>query len=179
MNLREKLSVAVLLVATASSSAFAVTAVSPVCSTSATILSMTYYQCTSGVHTALDISATCGDPIRAPFKGSYYYRYYGGCANSCTGGLSCNGGAGNYYVVTGSSGWDFRLLHINADVNSGSKTCDSCVLGKVGASGSGTSPHVHLDNRQYGTRHSSWYTGTGLTCGSKVPCGTVIGYPTL
>jgi hypothetical protein len=179
MYVREKLSAAVLLVTTASSTTLAATAVSPVCSTTATVLSTTYYQCTGSVHTAVDISANCGDPLRAPLKGSHFYRLYGGCANSCSGGSTCNGGAGNYYVVTGANGWDFRMLHFNLDSNSASKTCDGCLLGKVGASGSATIPHVHLDNRQYATRMSAWYTSAGITCGSSVPCGTVIGYPTL
>ena len=176
MSLRENLSAAMLLAVSASSTTLAATAVSPVCSTTATVLSTTYFQCTGSAHTALDISTACGDPLRAPIRGSYYYRLYGGCANSCSGGASCNGGAGNYYVVTGANGWDFRMLHFNLDSNSVSKTCDGCLLGKVGASGSSTIPHVHLDNRQYGTRKSSWYA---VTCGDRVPCGTVIGYPTL
>lgn len=179
MKMREHLSVAVLLVVSASGSSLAATAVSPVCNPSATVLSTTYYQCTGGVHTALDISSSCGDSLRAPLSGGYYYRLYGGCANSCSGGSSCNGGAGNYFVVSGASGWDFRMLHLNLTASSASTTCNGCVLGSLGASGSATSPHVHLDNRQYGTRKSAWYTGAGISCGAKVPCGTVIGYPTL
>ncbi|HYO54039.1 hypothetical protein [Archangium sp.] len=83
--------------------------------------------------------------------------------------------------VTGGNGWDFRLLHLTSTADSGSKTCDGCRLGLLG----GTSPTeqggvlVHLENRQYGTRKSSWYTSRGITCGSSGYCGNVIGSPTL
>ncbi len=152
--------------------AVAATAYGPICDTAAKVV------CPSGSFVALEISNnTCGTwNHRAMLDGSYAYRYYGGCANACA-GTSCNGGAGNYYVVTGASGWDFRQLHFNANTSSGSKTCDSCSLGLVGGTGQTTFAHSHSDNRQYGTRKTSWASVS--SCGSSGYCGHIVGYPTL
>ncbi|HZI02400.1 MAG TPA: peptidase M23 [Archangium sp.] len=127
----------------------------------------------------LDVATTCSEWNHlGMIVGNVYYRYYGGCANSCSGGTSCNGGAGNYYVVTGASGWDFRQLFVNSNASSGSKTCDRCALGLIGASGSATRSLGRSENRQYGTRHSSWISPS-LTCGQSVAGGQTVGYPTL
>jgi hypothetical protein len=179
---RKMLQAAAALAVCCSGTAFAATAMGPICNTDAKVISTTYYSCTGSTHTALDIGGVpCGEPVYAPIVGTYSYRLYGGCANTCSSGnTTCNGGAGNYYVVTGANGWDFRMLHFNTDANStASKTCDRCKLGQVGMTGDATVPHVHLDNRQYGTRSTSWYTKAGTTCGSSGYCGNVIGYPTL
>jgi len=159
----------------------AATAVGPICDTAARVGSTTYYSCSGGTHTALDMSnGTCSVwNHRGMLSGSFYYRYYGGCANNCSGGTTCNGGAGNYYVVSGSNGWDFRQLHLNSNASSGTKTCDRCALGLVGSTGNSTGAHVHADNRQYATRKSAWYTSKGTTCGSSAYCGNTVGYPTL
>jgi hypothetical protein len=151
----------------------AATAVGPICDTAARVNCSPY----TTPRTSLDISnGTCSEwNHRGMISGSVYYRYYGGCANTCLGD-QCNGGAGNYYVVTGSNGWDFRMLHISANANSYSKTCDRCALGLVGATGSATSAHSHSDNRQYGTRASSWITAP---CDGSGYCGNIVGYPTL
>ncbi len=173
MNGRGMLYTAAVLVASWSGSAAAFTVTSPFCVSTAKVTSTTYFSCTGGTHTAVDIGGVaCGDTFRAPFKGNYYYQYYSGCATTCATDTTCNGGAGNYYVVTGSSGWDFRILNVNPTTSSRSQTCDSCVLGAAGG-------HVHFDNRQYGTRKSAWYTSVGLTCGVSAYCGTVLGNATL
>lgn len=178
-----KLGAGVLLLGTlvASLPAAAATAMGPVCNASAKVLSTTYFSCTSGTHTALDIGGVpCGEPLYAPLVGTYYYRLTGGCANTCSGGTTCNGGAGNYYVVTGVNGWDFRMLHANNGATAAtSKTCNRCSLGTVvGSTGGASTAHVHMDNRQYGTRKTAWYSGT-VTCGSPASCTNVIGYPSL
>ncbi|HYO56495.1 peptidase M23 [Archangium sp.] len=138
-------------------------------------------QCVYGSPSAyLDIgNGTCSEwNHRAMLQGSTYYKYYGGCASSCSGGSSCNGGAGNYYVVTGANGWDFRQSLFNANVSSGTKTCDRCALGLIGASGSATGPLARSDNRQYGTRKSAWLSPS-LSCGQSLSGGEVVGYPML
>ena len=179
MNVKTMCRAAVVLGVGLAGAATAATAKGPVCNTAAKVSSTTYYSCSGSSHAALDIGGVvCGDPFYAPLVGSHYYQLYGGCAATCTGN-TCNGGAGNYYVVTGSSGWDFRMLHLITDSSSASKTCDGCRLGQVGGTGSATSAHVHLDNRQYGTRKSAWYVSAGTTCGANAYCGTVLGYPTL
>jgi hypothetical protein len=162
------------------SSVTAATANGPICDTAAWVNSTTYYNCSGSSHTALDIgNGTCAEwNHRGMLVGNFAYRYYGGCAGACY-GSTCNGGAGNYYVVTGASGWDFRQLHFYANVSSGTKTCDRCALGLVGGTGSATGPHVHADNRQYGTRKSAWYTSVGTTCGSSGYCNNRVGVPTL
>lgn len=158
-------------------SAIAATAMGPVCNEAAKVISTTYYSCTGGAHNGVDIgNVPCGEPLYGPLVGSRRYQSYGGCEDTCAVGTACNGGAGNYYVVTGVSGWDFRMLH--ATGTAVTVTCDRCRLGsKVG--GSGGVVHVHLDNRQYGTRKTAWYSGAGTTCGSSGNCTQVIGYPTL
>jgi hypothetical protein len=152
----------------------------PICDTAAKVNSTTYYSCSGGTHTALDISnGTCGEwAHRGMLGGSHYYRYTGGCANSCS-GTSCSSSSSNFYVVVGTNGWDFRQLHIWSNANSGTKTCDRCALGLVGGTNSNIGPMVHADNRQYGTRKSSWYTSKGTTCGSSAYCGNIIGSVTL
>jgi len=173
------------LLAGVASVATAATANGPICLDTARVNSTTYYSCSGSSHTALDISAanTCSNyNHRAMLVGSYHYTLYAGCANSCgscSGDTCCNGGAGNYYVVSGSNGWDFRQLHFNTNVSSYSQTCDRCPLGLVGSTGHTTGPHSHSDNRQYGTRKSAWYTTVGTTCGSSGYCGNRVGVPSL
>lgn len=158
----------------------AATANGPICDSRAYVNSTTYYNCSSGIHTALDIgNGTCGSwNHRAMLVGSHYYYLYGGCGSACY-GSSCNGGAGNYYVVSGASGWDFRQLHSIANGSTYSQTCDRCALGLIGGTGQVTGPHSHSDNRQYGTRASAWYTSVGTTCGTSGYCGNRVGVPTL
>ncbi|MBN8466392.1 peptidase M23 [Corallococcus sp. AB004] len=181
MKLKTLLSAGVALAAAAwASPGVAATANGPICDPAAYVNSTTYYNCTGSSHTALDIgNGSCGEwNHRGMLVGNYYYYYYGGCAAACY-GSTCNGGAGNYYVVSGASGWDFRQLHFYANVSSGTKTCDRCALGLVGGTGSATGPHVHADNRQYGTRKSAWYTSVGTTCGTNANCTNRLGVPTL
>jgi hypothetical protein len=168
------------MIATTSQVGYTATARGPICQTGARVGSTTYYSCSGGYHGALDMSnGTCNSwNHRAMIVGSRYYRYYGGCGKSCT-ATSCNGGAGNYVVVTGGSGWQFRQLHIGANGSSASKTCDRCPLGLVSSTGQSYGAHVHADNRRYGTRMTSWYTSAGTTCGRSAYCGNTVGYPTL
>ena len=160
----------------------AATANGPICDTAARVNSTTYYSCSGGTHTALDIAnGTCSVwNYRAMLVGSFRYTQYAGCGDSCgscSGSSCCNGGAGNYFVVSGGSGWDFRQLHSNAP--KGTQTCDRCALGLIGSTGNSTGAHSHSDNRQYGTRKSAWYTAAGTTCGSSGNCSNRVGVPTL
>jgi hypothetical protein len=163
----------------------AATANGPICDAAARVNSTTYYSCSGGTHTALDISnGTCSVwNHRAMIVGTVKYTYYGGCSASCgactAGAGCCNGGAGNYYVVSGANGWDFRQLHSNPTADSKSKSCDRCVLGLIGSTGNSTGAHSHSDNRQYGTRKSAWYTSVGTTCGTNANCSNRVGVPTL
>jgi hypothetical protein len=183
MNMKRTLYAVAVLVMGGSGPAAAVTATAkgPLCNTNARVISTTYSTCSGSSHTALDISnVACGEPLYAPLSGSYAYRFYGGCPTTCYGHSTCSNGQPNYYVVTGSDGWDFRMLHLTSNADTGSKTCDGCRLGLLGgANPSEQGVLVHLDNRQYGTRKSSWYTLKGVTCGSSAYCGNVIGTPTL
>jgi hypothetical protein len=184
MNAKELLHLGVMMAAAAGSglatAATTTSANGPICDTAAT--AETAYSCYGSDYKAVYISnRSCGEWLhRGMLVGSRYYQYYGGCANKCTSdSTSCNGGAGNYYVVRGTDGWDFRQFYVNSTASSYSKTCDGCALGMVGASGSATSGKVYSDNRQYGTRSSAWYTGVIPTCGGSGYCGNLIGYPTL
>src|SRR5262249_14376851 len=140
-------------IATVSQIAKGATARGPICDTAARVNSTTYYSCRSGYHNALDISNhTCNTSShRAMIVGSRYYRYVGGRGRSRP-ATSCNGGAGNYVVVTGGAGWDFRQLHIGSNASSYSKTCDRCVLGLISSTGQAYGAHSHSDNRRYGAR---------------------------
>ena len=162
----------------------AATARGPICENIAQVGSTTYYSCNGSSHTALDISnQSCSEwNNRGMILGTVHYAYYGGCASNCANpppNPNCNGGAGNYYVVSGANGWDFRQLHTNISSSSGAKTCDRCAMGLVGSTGHSYGAHVHSDNRQYGTRKSAWYTSVGTTCGSSGFCDNVVGQPTL
>ena len=162
----------------------AATANGPICEAAARVGSTTYYSCSGSSHTALDISnQSCSEwNHRGMLVGSYHYTSYSGCANNCANpppNPDCNGGAGNYVVVTGGSGWDFRQLHFNTNASTGSKTCDRCALGLLGSTGSSYGAHSHSDNRQYGTRKSAWYANVGTTCGSSGDCVNRVGVPTL
>ena len=180
MNVKNMMYAAAALVAGFSGVATSATAVGPICDTAARVGSTTYYSCSGSSHTALDMSnGTCNEwNHRGMLQGDFNFKFFGGCGTSCTGG-GCNGGAGNYYVVSGANGWDFRQLHVNANHNSFTKVCNGCTLGLVGSTGDSTGAHVHADNRQYGTRKSAWYVSAGTTCGSSAYCGNVIGSPTL
>lgn len=164
------------------STGLAATANGPICDPNAKVNSTTYYGCGGSSHTALDIAnGTCSVwNYRAMLVGSFRYTAYAGCGDSCgscSGSSCCNGGAGNYFVVSGGSGWDFRQLHSNAP--KGTQTCDRCALGLIGSTGNSTGAHSHSDNRQYGTRKSAWYTAAGTTCGSSGNCSNRVGVPTL
>jgi hypothetical protein len=149
----------------------------------ARVNSTTYYSCSGGTHTALDIAnGTCSTwNHRGMLLGTFRYNAYTGCAatcGACTAGAGCcNGGAGNYHVVTGGSGWDFRQLHSNNPY--GTQTCDRCAIGLIGSTGNSTGAHSHSDNRQYGTRKSAWYTSVGTTCGTIADGTRRVGVPTL
>jgi len=168
------------LIATTSHIASSATARGPICDTGARVGSTTYYSCSSGYHAALDMSnGTCNAwNHRGMIVGSRFYRVFGGCGQSCS-PTTCNGGAGNYAVVTGGSGWEFRQLHIGANASTFSKTCDRCPLGLVSSTGQAFGAHVHADNRRYGTRMTGWYTSAGTTCGRNAYCGNTVGNPTL
>lgn len=160
------------------------TAHGPICEDIAKVGSTTYYSCNGSSHTALDVSnQSCSEwNHRGMLVGSVKYTLYGGCANNCANpppNPNCNGGAGNYYVVAGASGWDFRQLHTNSNASTMTQTCDRCALGLVGSTGQSYGAHSHSDNRQYGTRKSAWYTSVGTTCGSSGYCNNVVGKPTL
>jgi hypothetical protein len=114
--------------------------------------------------------------------GSYRYNLIGGCANNCANpppNPSCNGSAGNYYVVYGSNTWQFRQLHVNTNGSSYTQTCDRCPLGLVGSTGNSYGAHVHADNLYNGSRQTGWYTSVGTTCGSSANCTSRVGVPTL
>jgi len=162
--------------------------VGPICDSNAVVVSTTYYSCNSGAHSALDMSnQTCSEyNHRAMLQGTYDFEYYGGCGSNCANPpsstqLSCNGGAGNYYIVRGGGGWDFRQLHTNANQNSGSKKCTgstagaNCILGLVGSTGESYGAHVHADNRRDKTRMTAWYGNAGITCGSSASCYSYMG----
>jgi hypothetical protein len=160
------------------------TARGPICESIARVGSTTFYSCSGSTHTALDISnQSCSEwNHRGMILGSVKYNLFGGCAANCRNpppNPNCNGGAGNYFVVNGSNGWQFRQLHFNSSSNTFTRTCDRCALGLVGSTGHSFGAHSHSDNRQFGTRKSAWYTSVGTTCGSSGFCERVVGRPTL
>ena len=176
--------VAALFVVPSALGAATFTARGPICDSTTRVGSTTYYSCSGSIHTALDIgNQSCSEwNHRGMILGSVKYNLFGGCASNCANpppNPNCNGGAGNYYVVNGTSGWQFRQLHFNTSGNTFTRTCDRCALGLVGATGHAFGAHSHSDNRQFGTRMSAWYTSVGTTCGSSGFCDRVVGRPTL
>ncbi len=85
------------------------TANGPICEDIARVGSTTYYSCNGSTHTSLDISnQSCSEwNHRGMLVGSFKYTLFSGCANNCANpppNPDCNGGAGNYYVVSGATG---------------------------------------------------------------------------
>ncbi|HEX5746781.1 MAG TPA: peptidase M23 [Archangium sp.] len=176
----------------AQAAAATVTAYGPSLQSGTYIKSTTYYFCNSSSHTALDIcvdttgnKTSCGacnaTNVLSMLNGTYTYQLMiSGCASDCDSTpTDCGGGAGNYYQVTGSNGYDFRQLHINPNADMKTKTAArGAYLGWLGSTGSSTAPHVHADNRRSGTRLSAWYTGY-VSCGSPATGSNAIGQVTL
>lgn len=177
----------------------------PISGSDAFIRSTTYYFCNSsqGLHEALDICNGSGSSCgycgcdgnqsawhRAMTINLKLYQYNLGfstpCANNCEGTSgkcnkssdnNCHGGAGNYFVVQGTNGWDFRQLHLNhSEVYSYTKyAVTGNRIGHLGSTGHSTAPHVHADNRRNGVRMTDWYAGV-VTCGFPATSDDLVGY---
>lgn len=95
---------------------------------------------TGGPHNGLDLAAPTGTPIYAPAAGVVIYArdlYY----------------TGNTVVVDHGQGLYSTMAHMSAiDVGEGDVVARSTLLGKVGATGRVTGPHLHWGVRLHGAR---------------------------
>lgn len=172
-----------------SASSFAVEARGAICHSNARITALKYYS-SGNYHGAMDqaVSGGCWTQDsasaryhRGSINSSRHYTYNGGCGTFCGNhlGNTCNGGAGNLITTTGSSGWDWRQMHINhlGGGHSTSKTCNRCSFGLVGSTGNSSGGHAHVENRRYGTKTTGWLTGKQV--GQNASCTTKVGNATL
>jgi murein DD-endopeptidase MepM/ murein hydrolase activator NlpD len=93
-----------------------------------------------GPHNGLDLAAPTGTPIYAPAAGVVIYArdlYY----------------TGNTVIVDHGQGLYSTMAHMSAmDVHEGDVVAKSTLLGKVGATGRVTGPHLHWGVRLHGAR---------------------------
>lgn len=160
-----------------------------ICDSGSRITALAYYS-SGNYHGAMDQAIAGGgcwlqdsDAARyhrGSINASRSYRYLGGCGKYCGNNLgnTCNGGAGNMISTTGTSGWDWRQMHVNhLSGFSKSKTCNRCPFGLVGSTGNSSAGHVHVENRRYGTKSTAWLSGKSV--GQDAACTKVMGYPKL
>ncbi|WP_328318333.1 M23 family metallopeptidase [Streptomyces sp. NBC_00388] len=108
----------------------------------------------SGHHTGLDFAAPTGTPIKAVHSGT----------------VKSAGWAGAYgyrTVLTLDDGTELWFCHQSSlSVSAGQKVSTGEVIGRVGATGNVTGPHVHLEVRPGGgdpIDPMTWLQGKGLT----------------
>jgi hypothetical protein len=122
-----------------------------------TVMATTYYS-SGSFHGAVDLSGNCNvDTIEAPISGIRTWNF----TIRTTGVVCSGGGSGNHNAVatTFSDGRVLRLWHFIKDSNSYDRTCDRCQIGVVGATGSLTGAHTHVQVDKAGTNITSWYSG--------------------
>jgi murein DD-endopeptidase MepM/ murein hydrolase activator NlpD len=95
------------------------------------------------VHQGQDVVAAEGTPVVSPVAGAVYWVAYQAA------------GAGYYVVVRGNDGRDYVFDHFEADstaVAKGQPVAAGQQLGRVGATGDATGPHLHFEIWPHG-----WY----------------------
>lgn len=103
----------------------------------------------SSSHLGIDIAGEniYGATIRASKSGqvtsSNSCSHYSSGNNRC----NCNGGMGNYVIITHNDGSQTRYLHMiqGSAIANGTKVKQGDVIGKVGSSGDSSGPHLHFD----------------------------------
>jgi murein DD-endopeptidase MepM/ murein hydrolase activator NlpD len=93
-----------------------------------------------GAHTGLDLAAGTGTPVHAPTPGvvvaarAFYF-------------------SGNTVILDHGQGLYSTMAHLSViDVRAGEKVAQGTLLGKVGATGRVTGPHLHWAVRLHGAR---------------------------
>ncbi len=93
-----------------------------------------------GAHAGLDLAAVTGTPVYAPTAGTVVFArefYY----------------SGNTVIVDHGGGLFSTMAHLSAfDVKEGERVAKGALLGKVGATGRVTGPHLHWAVRLHGDR---------------------------
>lgn len=172
-----------------STGSLAVEARGAICHSGARITALKFYS-SGNFHGAMDQAVSGGgcwtqDSATARYhrgsiNASRHYKYLGGCGTFCGNHLGnlCNGGAGNIITTTGSSGWDWRQMHINhLSGFSKTKTCNRCAFGLVGSTGNSSGGHAHVENRRFGTKATGWLSGKSV--GQNSNCTKKVGNATL
>lgn len=84
-------------------------------------------------HTGMDICTTSGAPVKAAASGTVTFAGWGG-------------GYGNCITVDHGDGLATRYAHLSRiDVSGGERVSKGEVIGKVGATGRATGPHLHFE----------------------------------
>ncbi|MHB9759837.1 M23 family metallopeptidase [Streptomyces sp. BYX5S] len=109
----------------------------------------------SGYHTGLDFAASTGTPIRAIHSGTVTEAGWAGAYGYRT-------------VLTLDDGTELWFCHQSSlNVSVGQKVTTGDVIGRVGATGNVTGPHLHLevhpDGQSTGVDPAAWLRDKGLT----------------
>jgi murein DD-endopeptidase MepM/ murein hydrolase activator NlpD len=108
-----------------------------------------------GPHTGLDLAAGTGTPVYAPTPGVVVYArefYY----------------SGNTVILDHGQGLYSTMAHLSAfDVKEGQTVAQGDLLGKVGATGRVTGPHLHWAVRLHGARVDPLSLVEALTTASR------------
>ncbi|MGY5107000.1 M23 family metallopeptidase, partial [Streptomyces sp. 900105245] len=109
----------------------------------------------SGYHTGLDFAASTGTPIRAIHSGTVTEAGWAGAYGYRT-------------VLTLDDGTELWFCHQSSlNVSAGQKVSTGDVIGRVGATGNVTGPHLHLEvhpgGQSTGVDPASWLRDKGLT----------------
>ncbi len=99
------------------------------------------YHYVPGIHPAIDLGGSIGDPIYAADSGVVVYAGWS------------NYGYGNLIVLDHGNGWQTAYAHLSAIyVGCGQSVYQGDVIGALGSTGNSTGPHLHFEMSYMGSK---------------------------